>query len=454
MAGRSSAGVGTIISFVLSIGAAVGCLILAIIGWSQVGQAQQDAAAAKTRLATYVTAAEENNPEVRALEGEARKANKSVGAFLREQHKNAANLAVGDPGLSASALIERLTSVKGSGGSLVEQLNDANSRVADLTAQLNSAKETAATLRADREATGEQITRIRAEYEKKVNDLKGDVDGLKKAADQYAAQIKDFQDQLTKARDEERASFDRRIEAANKERVALEDSLKIERARARELQEKLKKGQITGTDEAALVDAQIVGIDESSGNVFINRGKKDKVVLGLTFEVYTSPTMIRPDPQTGEYRRGKATVEIIRVDDTTSTARVLRLPRGNTLIAGDVLANAVYDPKKVYVFSVVGNFDVAASGQATAEGRNAIRALVEQWNGRVVDGLQGDIDFLVLGSRPVVPPAPPLGAPAAVEEEYNRLAAEAARYDEIFRQAVAASIPVLNQNRFFTLIGK
>jgi hypothetical protein len=173
----------------------------------------------------------------------------------------------------------------------------------------------------------------------------------------------------------------------------------------------------------------------------------------MTFAVYTEPTDIRPDADTGNYPEGKASLEVIRIDENTATARILRERRGNPVVRGDVVANAVYDPRKTYKFLVYGNFDADGDGRATFEEQTQIRARIEAWGGKVQSELTGDTDFLVLGERPVLPPEPAGNAPIEAINFYISLRRQAQRYDELFEKAQATSIPVLNQNRLYTLTG-
>ena len=170
--------------------------------------------------------------------------------------------------------------------------------------------------------------------------------------------------------------------------------------------------------------------------------------------MYPDAGSIRPDPRTGDYARGKATLEVTRVDDTTSTARVLSSQRGNPVIRGDVMANALYDPAKVYSFLVFGNFDTNGDGLASADEQTDVKAQIQEWGGNITQALSGDVDFLVLGSRPVLPPTPPADAPVPVVQEFIRLKRTVQEYDRLLEQATATSIPVLNQNRLFTLTGR
>ena len=71
----------------------------------------------------------------------------------------------------------------------------------------------------------------------------------------------------------------------------------------------------------------------------------------------------------------------------------------------------------------------------------------------LVAEISGDTDFVVLGEKPILPPAPGPGAPVSVIQEYVRLQQEIARYDDLLFSAQDTSMPVLNQNRLRTLIG-
>ncbi len=144
---------------------------------------------------------------------------------------------------------------------------------------------------------------------------------------------------------------------------------------------------------------------------------------------------------------------MVRIDDTSSVARILRENAGTPIIRGDAAANAIYDPKKVYSFALFGNFDTDGDGIATPQGRQEIGAMITQWGGTVTTDIVGDTDFLVLGSKPTLPPEPRTNDPVELVQRYLMLKQETVKYDELFDRATRASIPVLNQNRLFTLTG-
>jgi hypothetical protein len=199
----------------------------------------------------------------------------------------------------------------------------------------------------------------------------------------------------------------------------------------------------------------VVALSPTQGQVSINRGRKDHVQLGMTFAVYSGGAVIRPDAS-GNYPPGKASIEVVSVGETDSAARIVpgSEVRGNPVIRGDVIANAVYDPKKVYKFVVFGNFDADGDGIATPREIDDVKSVIDQWGGQVIENLAGDVDFLILGGRPVVPPTPGPGAPIDVVREWQRLNALAQQYDQLLAQAQTTSIPILNQNRLNTLIGR
>jgi hypothetical protein len=187
--------------------------------------------------------------------------------------------------------------------------------------------------------------------------------------------------------------------------------------------------------------------------VVITLGREDKLVIGMTFSVFGSASAIRPT-ESGEYLPGKAVIEVIGMEESSARCRVIRASRGNPVVAGDVIANPVYDPDKVYNFVVFGNFDVDRDGVATPFERDQLVAIIERWGGEVIDDISGDLDFLVLGRRPDDPLQPAPNAPRAVYDEYLRLKNRVDRYEQLFNAASASSIPVLNENRLRTLIGE
>ncbi|MEO0716648.1 MAG: hypothetical protein AAFY58_06640 [Planctomycetota bacterium] len=243
-------------------------------------------------------------------------------------------------------------------------------------------------------------------------------------------------------------------EANRREEIArLEDENQVLRNQLQALRGERSEEVFRGEDEFALVDGTVLSVNASEGQVTISRGRNDKIVLGMTFSIYTEASAIRPDDE-GIYPPGKASIEVINVGAGSATCRILTELRGNPIVAGDVIANPVYDPTKVYSFVVFGNFDANRDSRATPGEASDIRAMIEGWGGQIASDLTGDVDFLVLGQPPILPPRPPVDSPVEVLQAYIRLDRALQQYNELFETAQSTSIPVLNENRLYTLLGR
>jgi hypothetical protein len=277
--------------------------------------------------------------------------------------------------------------------------------------------------------------------------------------ERYKAEVDRYRDEVNEAKNFMSSEVERHRDTGASTELALNQKIRALENETLQLKDQLAKlrGQksneiLRGRPEETLVDANIISIDPGANTVTLDRGRRDKIVLGMQFAVYNNSSSIRPGPD-GEYPAGKAAVEIINIGDASSTARVISETRGNPIVRGDVVANAIYDPNKVYTFLVYGNFDANGDGIATQHEAEDIKAVISAWGGNTTNELSGDVDFLVLGQRPQLPPRPVVDSPLPVVLEYQRIDQMANRYDELFQQATSTSIPVLNENRLYTLIG-
>ena len=94
------------------------------------------------------------------------------------------------------------------------------------------------------------------------------------------------------------------------------------------------------------------------------------------------------------------------------------------------------------------------SGSVVGREADVIRRLVTQWGGQLMDKVNVDTDFVVLGAEPVLPTF----TREDLQDPFNakRLAdAQAAMeaYDQVRNRARDLHIPIMNQNRFLYLIG-
>lgn len=452
MAARTSVGVGMGVTVALLIVATLGLFILSIVFYGKKTKAEKDLATLNADITEFVRDSERETDVVRRLRSQAKEKRQSLVTYLHTSLADTMGIATGTSSDTLDVLKNKIASIEGADTtSLMGVIRSRESEIASLKAANASLAADFETAQRDLENEQAKVDRLQASQQQTVSELRGQIDIYRNELDTYRGEVnttKAFMDeQVEKVRAQaadEQSRLSDRIRRLQEENAIL----KSQRADAK------RENALKPTDEFALVDANVVGLEPSDGNVVIGIGRDDNVVLGMTFAVYDEPSAIRPDPTTGRYPAGKGSIEVIRIDQTSSVCRVLSGVKGNPIVKGDVVANAVYDPAKVYTFLVYGNFDANGDGRATPLELRNIQAMIESWGGQVTNDLSGDIDFLVLGEPPVVPPEPPDSAPIEVIQDYIRHQRIADRYDDLFKRAQATSVPILNENRLYTLIGR
>jgi hypothetical protein len=338
------------------------------------------------------------------------------------------------------------TAVRNFADVIVTLNNDKVKAQADAKAAADSA--TAATSERDAmlKAKDDQIAQVTADKDKAVADAAdyhkakdGDIDQIKQDAD---TKVKELQDAATKMQTEQA-----KLEADNKEKVKTIASL----------EDRLRSMRINPNESVIQqADGRIIQIP-SQNTVFVDIGQKQGVVLGLTFEVYDKEKGI---PALGDGMRaedmpvGKASIEVIHVLPASSECRVIRHTPGESLTEGDLIMNLVFDPNTHYKFMVYGNFDLTNEGTPNAADTDVIKRLVTQWGGRLVDQVDVNTDFVVLGTEPEVPvlSQDDQNDPTKVQKRDSQQAALDA-YLDVQSKAVQLGIPLMNQNRFLYFVG-
>jgi hypothetical protein len=454
MAARTGASVGVAVTITILGLVAVAMFVTTMVFYGQAQRSRTDLEQAKSDYAAFVSDAQREHASVRAVLDEARRNNQSVVEHLMLARAELLKSSAGDQAMSMDAFREQIAGIEGADGlSLFALVNAKNDQIAQLTTRVEVAESERRAAQADAEAEAQRVATIEAAFGDRGQQLqinvKDIIDQFDTADQRYRAIATKFAENLEAAEstfDGEKSRLVTANDRLQQENIALRDQ--VARLRGEGGQDR-----IMPLDEAALVDGTIDRVDSAVNEVVLSIGRNQKAILGMTFAVYSSPTDIREDETTGEYPEGKAVLEIVRVEDGFSRARVVRSSAGNPIIRGDVIANAAYDPKKTYKFMVEGLFDTNGDGRESRYERDELAALIERWGGTVVDEITGDLDFMVLGAKPVLPPAPAVGAPIAVINEYNRLGREIQRYEELQLAAEATSVPLLNANRLQTLIG-
>jgi hypothetical protein len=453
MASRGGSGV-VVLSVVLGILALAG-FVLSIVFYGQATTAREQLDAYKRDAQAFIRDGERNSDQFREMLLQAGQANSSLASFLTAQFRQISSKVSGVDQETPKSLTDKINSA-------LEPLGKSNllQAVQELGGQVLKAQADLKEADAARQGAVDNLSvaqdRVKALEESHQETIKT----LGSAVDTYKGQVESYQTDLSKSAEEMRGAVDKIKRDASDEAARLNDritrltdELLVAQGKIRSLQAARGKESLKPGDEATLVDGEIVALVDADNTVFINRGKNQRMVLGMSFEVYSDAAAIKLEAD-GSYSRGKASVEVIRVDENSSTARIVRTTRGNPIARGDVIVNPVYDPTKKYNFLVFGNFDTDRDGRVTPGEADDIRAVIVGWGGGLTDSLTGDVDFVVLGERPLVPPAPPSDAAVEFVDRFIRARRAAEQYDRLLEQASSTSIPLLNQNRLMTLIGR
>lgn len=453
MAARTGASVGVAVTITVLGLLAVGLFVTTMIFYGNAQRAKQDLDQARQEYADIVSDAQREHASVRSVLEAAQAERRSVVEHLMLTRAELLQTLTGNQQIQMATLRERLATVDGAEAQPLLDLIDARVReIAQLTQRAEVAEAERRAAQAEAEEEANRIAQIEEAFSARGGQLQDNVNdimaGLVQTRDRFGAietrfatELEASESRSTTQAGEMQATIDRLLQ----ENIVLQDQLLRARGVGREV--------VTPLDQEALVDGRIDAVDRASNEVILSIGRADKVVLGMTFAIYADATAIRLDPETGEYPAGKAVVEVVGIDDGFSRARILEASEGSPIIRGDVIANAVYDPSKTYKFVVDGLFDTNGDGLATRYERDELAALIQRWGGTIVEDVAGDLDFIVLGARPVLPPEPSPTAPIAVINEFNRLQREIQRYNDLLFSAEATSVPLLNANRLQTLIG-
>jgi hypothetical protein len=456
MAGRTGMGVGLGVTLFILSATTLGFGVGTAIFYTRSKDAEQALKNAQEATSEIISPAESNNDLIRTKIREAKAAKKSLVGFLKDEISGTMRLVTGNVADNAAALsiqMNRFEAIKDGAKPVMTHVTDLESLVKSMKGDVEKANADRSTALASLAAETERVKGIEdnfkrtfaalsaqvelnskgvADYRSSVDTYKAQVDGvLSRSESDWATEKKGLSDQLTKL---------------TEDNLALQ--AQVDRLRGVQGRQVVAPG-----NEIALVDATIIGVDSGARRVFLNIGEQQKVRIGMTFTAYSDAAAIMPDAE-GNYSGGKATLEVINVGKNSSTAMITNEIRGNPLVQGDVVANAVFDPNKTYVFAISGNFDADRDGIATAQEIRQIEAMIKEWGAKFTTELGPEVDFVLMGERPVVPAQPAANAPPEVFRDFVRREDEVKKFDALYQASIRASVPVLNENRFYNLIGR
>ena len=194
-------------------------------------------------------------------------------------------------------------------------------------------------------------------------------------------------------------------------------------------------------------DGRVLRAIPGSEIVYINLGEKDRVKVGMGFEVYSQTR----ESQTN--LRGKASLEVLTLMTDTAECKVTRQTPGQPVVENDYIVNIAYDKTHKPKFFVIGDFDLNYDGQVDFEGVEKIGALVRDWGGQTVDKLDESTDYVIIGMAPQVPSLSGEYVSGVVKALADDKEIEKSRFKELINEARSMYIPVVTQNAFLVLTG-
>jgi len=457
MVTRSTSGTGVVVSLVVFVLCTVFLMVLTIVFYTGQTKAREGHLAAETTLAKYVTKEQRGREAIKAMEANIKtRQGESVVRLLLEEKEDIMRYVAGNE-------TARLGTVQGQfknfgvadndsvRDALQRQHRDLKSRQSEIEGyktKLGSRENEISDL-------NDRMEQAREDHQQELDAVVGKIAAYEQAAGDYRDQLNDVKSEYYGNLDRLKDRYEGDIARLENDKDNYHQEYVLIKARLDELQSILSADRLRAQDPARLVDGMV--LDTTGGDeVYINRGKEDRMVLGMTFEVYDDKAALQDvDRLTGALPRGKASLQVIQVRATTSKCKITRSIPGRPVVRHNVIANAVYDPDYIFKFLVHGKFDVDIDGRPTETEADFLRSLIVNWGGEVVSGeqLPGDLDFLVLGVEPREPMPPRHDATEFELDAWIQKRRAHDRYHALFHQASEAQIPVLNSNRFFILIG-
>lgn len=304
---------------------------------------------------------------------------------------------------------------------------------------------------------------LRRENDELRDSLSRERSGLHSKADELAEQVVQLQRDYEQFRIEKdkqvsdlvRDSNQLREQTSEAEREHAQELAKLETRGERlltmmkRLREQLSKLSPEADPEVLLrqADGEIVEVNMSAGLAYINLGSTDRLKRGMTFAVYPADGRL---PESGQ---GKGTLEVMRVYPETAECRIRASVPGDPILPGEYVGNVVFDRKRSFRFRVTGRFDLDFDGAFDSDGSETIEAMIAEWGGTVVDGIDERTDFVVIGGAPPGPRALSATPTSAEQALVDQAVAAVSEFDSIRREAQALSIPLLTQTQFLNLIG-
>ncbi len=295
------------------------------------------------------------------------------------------------------------------------------------------------TLKADLEAKTKELDDVQKQFTAQAEEIKAELADLQTRVD---ADQQAWDENVSRLRQQAQAEGEKaseQLRSERRDRQALEQQLAQNKTRISELVATLAtfRPSAETTSLLQISDGYIVQTVPGQRIVYINLGKQDHIKPGMTFAVYSRAKGIPADG------KGKATLRVNNIFDTTSECEITTLNAGDPIVEGDVIANPVYDRDRKFNFVVAGDFDLDYDGKIDDPAGNQVRRMIEDWGGSLQDSVDTTTDFVVLGA-----------APSSIAGAATDSAAGARKqFEAIKQEARSLGIPVLTRTQFLHFVG-
>lgn len=288
------------------------------------------------------------------------------------------------------------------------------------------------TFKAKVDELSQQLTRAEEEKANTLAEKDKQLGDLQAALDSVTQELQQLRTEVVRGEREK----DLTIARLEKQIDALRQELAVVKPSAFNAEELLTKG-----------DGRILRSIPGSEIVYINLGERDKLKVGMGFEVYSQTR----EPQTN--LRGKASLEVLTLLPDTAECRITRQTPGQPVVENDIVVNIAYDRTRRPKFLVIGDFDLNYDGQVDFEGGEKIAALVREWGGQTADKLDETTDYVIVGMAPQVPSLSGAYVSTVVKALADDREIEKSRFKDLINEARSMYIPVMTQNAFLVLTG-
>jgi len=299
-----------------------------------------------------------------------------------------------------------------------------------------------AQLQKDKLALEEQRETAKKDLDDAFKDLAKKKDDQIASLQKQNAEALEQVDKVTKEYEDARKAHNQYVNTVKEEKQKLVNQIIEKDAEIRILAVKIQRALAREFEP----DGKILALEPGEDTGYINLGKGDGVFNGLTFSVFDPSELGKSPP------RPKAAIRLTNVMDNASEFFITKLLRkNNPVVEGDIITNPAFDLERPFHFAIVGRFDINGDG---VEDTDWVKSQIRRFGGKVQNTVTVETDYLVTGQEPMGTAGSGTG-PATPQDEIRRkkIEQEQKEFGEATDMAARLHIPVLNQNRFLSLLG-